>query len=102
MRFVLTLVVVSAVAAFAQNASTTVREADVRVTGARLAFLPDGGCTVQPELEVVAPSPKLRVEPAPRAFNGTRCSTARNAVTRAANLDVSAAAGATVGDGSQP
>lgn len=102
MRSISILVVIVAAVAVAQNATTTVRAADVEVSGARLSFLGDGGCSLQAELAVVAPSPKLRVEPAPRAFNGSRCTAARTAVTRAAHLDVSAAAGASVGDGSAP
>lgn len=95
MRVTLAAVVLSlATAAPAQEATKTVQitAGNVEVTGARIAFTADGGCTLQAEFTV----PPLRIEAQPRQLKAAACTAARNQATRAATLDVG------VSDGGAP
>jgi hypothetical protein len=71
----------------AQSRVITITPADVQVTGGRVAFTDDGGCTLQPECTTTIPG--VRCDGSPQVWNGAaKCGAARTAVTRAANIDV--------------
>lgn len=97
--FVVGSFAVGSTEAVAQSRTVTVDapEVSAAVTGLRVAFLTDGGCTVQAEVsrraEIVN---ALAVQPEPRAARAAVCGAALNAARAAARLDFG------VGDGGVP
>ena len=99
-RFVLVLFL-AALGAFAQDASMQCNELDLTPVHADVDFQSDGGCMLTAWVRVEFPSITPKYSRTQRAFNGARCTVARNAVLAAAKLDMRAA-GVVIGDGGVP
>lgn len=78
----------------AHGQTVTKNAGQLRVTGARWADLPDGGCTIQPECSFV--NPNVRCDSSPEVMRAAMCTAMRQSANRAA------ANGNGVGDGGQP
>lgn len=83
--------------------SIVVDQSAVVVWGGRIAFLPDGGCTAQPECSIgrlvdggFVPTEGVKCEATARPIGAARCTVARTMMTNAAALDMK------LGDGGQP
>lgn len=60
---------------------------DIRVSGARVSFLPDAGCTIQAECTTLFPEVVCTTSPQP--YNrGSACSIMRTAAMRAATISM--------------
>jgi len=84
---VCTVGLVSSAIVRAQQRTIVVTAQDVRVSGARVAFTSDGGCTIQPECTTALP--EVKCDGSPQTYNRAgSCAAARQAAMRAATIDV--------------
>lgn len=93
-RFIIGGAVLLAIAAFSQDRTISVREADVSPTKAVVDIQPDGGCLLTAYAVVSAPSVQPLFSQSQYSFNGARCTTVKNAILQAAKNDLGVGTGA--------
>lgn len=84
---------VVAMLALGQSRTIVVDEPGITLLKSEIGYLPDAGCTI---LTYASNDAGVIAATSAKPFNGSRCTTARTAATKQANLDLG------VGDGTQP